>query len=529
MDNADTQGDIGFDTRGDARTIDVGGAELAVETFGEPEDPVILLLAGIGSSMDPWDDEFCRRLAAGRRFVIRYDHRDTGRSTSWPAGEPGYTSADLTSDPVALLDGLGVAAAHLVGVSMGGGIAQDVAYQHPDRVASLTLIATSPAGPGDPQRPPLPAPAERVQRTFDAPPPDPDWSDREAVIRWVADAERPYAGEIPLDEARLRATAERTVDRARNSEAAAKNHWLLEEGSPEGAEPTRIDRIAAPTLVLHGTADPLFPFAHGEALAREIPGATLVPLPGMGHQFPPPETWDVVVPAILKHTSGGWEAQADRLAARSLAEGDPTRWFDELYRAGSADEAPMPWDRADGYWLLQRWAGAAELGPVAGTGRRAVVVGCGLGADAAYLARQGFETIGFDVSETAIAVARRRFPDAGATYVTADLLDLPESWSGSFDLVLEIFTVQALPRALRSRAAGAVRSLVAPGGTLVLIAAVADDDADVAAGPPFPFTRAEIDAIAGDGLSLETIEAVPYPGRPDDLRWLAVFRRRPAA
>src|SRR5689334_11992834 len=104
---------------------------------------------GSGASMDWWEDELCERLAAGRRFVVRYDHRDTGRSVSYDAGDPGYAGEDLVDDVVGVLDALGIAKAHLVGMSMGGAIAQVVALDHPDGIASLTLVSTSPAGPGD--------------------------------------------------------------------------------------------------------------------------------------------------------------------------------------------------------------------------------------------------------------------------------------------------------------------------------------------------------------------------------------------
>jgi pimeloyl-ACP methyl ester carboxylesterase len=130
------------------RMVKANGVELCVETFGDPGDPAVLLISGATGSMDWWEDEFCHRLACGERYVIRYDHRDTGRSASYPAGAPGYTGTDLVTDAVGLLDTLGVARAHLVGVSMGGGIAQQAALDHPDRVASLTLIANSPISTG---------------------------------------------------------------------------------------------------------------------------------------------------------------------------------------------------------------------------------------------------------------------------------------------------------------------------------------------------------------------------------------------
>ena len=126
--------------------VRVNGADLEVETFGDVRWPAILLIAGSNSSMDGWEPDFCRRLAAGPRFVIRYDHRDTGGSTTWPAGRPGYHSRELAQDALGVLDALGVARAHLVGVSMGGAIAQLLALDHPDRVVALTLIATS-SGP----------------------------------------------------------------------------------------------------------------------------------------------------------------------------------------------------------------------------------------------------------------------------------------------------------------------------------------------------------------------------------------------
>jgi pimeloyl-ACP methyl ester carboxylesterase len=130
------------------RIIEVNGVDLCVDTAGDPADPAILLIAGMGSSMDWWwEEEFCQQLAAGGRFVIRYDHRDTGRSASYPAGAPGYTGADLAADAAGVLDAVGRRSAHLAGISMGGALAQQVALAHPGRVDSLMLISTSPAVP----------------------------------------------------------------------------------------------------------------------------------------------------------------------------------------------------------------------------------------------------------------------------------------------------------------------------------------------------------------------------------------------
>jgi len=282
------------------RFVEFGGVRLCVEGIGSPEDPALLLIGGNSGSMDWWDDELCARLAAGGRYVVRYDSRDTGRSTQWPAGEPGYTGADLAGDVGRVLDGLGIEAAHVLGVSSGGAIAQQVAVEHPERVRTLTLVATSFGGPASVAWEDLPQSTDAVTASFADPAPDPDWTDREAVVNHIVAGQRVFAGTLPVDEERLAAFVRRAFDRTPDMAAAWKNHWMAEPGPPIRAG---IASITAPTLVLHGTADPLFPYGHGEALAREIPGARLVPLSGMGHEMPPPQVWDVLVPAVLEHTS----------------------------------------------------------------------------------------------------------------------------------------------------------------------------------------------------------------------------------
>jgi hypothetical protein len=165
------------------------------------------------------------------------------------------------------------------------------------------------------------------------------------------------------------------------------------------------------------------------------------------------------------------------------------------------------------------WAQRARL---TGTARSAVVVGCALGADAEYVAGLGFDTVGFDVSPTAVDLARQRHPDATVAYVCADLLDPPAAWRHAFDLVVEIITLQALPPDLHAQAGSAVRDFVAPDGTLLVIGAVPDDA--VATGP-WPLTRAEIEALATDGLQAISIEIREMPNAPIDRRWRAEFRR----
>jgi pimeloyl-ACP methyl ester carboxylesterase len=276
------------------KIVRANGVDLCVQTFGDPAAPAILLIAGASSSMDWWDDELCRRLAAGPRLVARYDLRDTGQSVSYPAGAPAYGGADLVADAVGILDALDIERAHVVGISMGGGIAQILALDAASRVASLTLMSTSALGPD------LPPPSPKLASHFSDPAPPPDWSDREAVIEYIVEDVRPYAGSHGVDEDRVRALAARIVGRTRNIEATYTNHSLL-----EGAGPLRerLGEISAPTLVVHGTEDPLFPYAHAEALATEIPGARLLPLAGVGHEMPPPESWDEFVAAVLEHTA----------------------------------------------------------------------------------------------------------------------------------------------------------------------------------------------------------------------------------
>ena len=212
-----------------------------------------------------------------------------------------------------------------------------------------------------------------------------------------------------------------------------------------------------------------------------------------------------------------------RLVMRSLAEGDPTSWFDEYYRAGAAGQIVMPWSRTAPHALLAQWT--AETG-LNGTGLRALVVGCALGADAEHLAALGYETTGFDISETAILQARARYPGSRVRYEQADLLDPPESWDGAFDLVVEIITIQAMPRSVRAAAIRNVASFVAPAGTLLGVAWVdegASPDDDPLA--PWPLTRADIESFADHGLEPVSVAVADVPDQPDERRWLAQFRR----
>ncbi|MFG2712481.1 alpha/beta fold hydrolase [Streptomyces goshikiensis] len=274
--------------------VRAGAVELCSEAFGDPSDPPVLLVMGTGASMLWWEDGFCRMLAEGGRFVIRYDHRDTGRSVTYEPGRPGYTGADLVDDAARVLDGHGIRAAHIVGVSAGGALAQLLALDHPSRVLSLVLISTSRAVPGGRRLPP--PTREFTGFVSEA---RVDWSDADSVIAYqVAYARVLAGGRRPFDEAAARDLVRRDVERARDV-AAVRNHDALADG---GRPRAPLASIAVPTLVIHGSADPLFPLAHGEALAEELPEGRLLVLEDAGHGVERAD-WATVVPAVLGHTN----------------------------------------------------------------------------------------------------------------------------------------------------------------------------------------------------------------------------------
>jgi pimeloyl-ACP methyl ester carboxylesterase len=273
--------------------IQANSVELCAEAFGDPGDPPILLVMGTGASMEWWEEGFCRMLADGGRFVVRYDHRDTGRSVTYEPGRPGYGGADLLADAVGVLDAYEIPAAHVVGVSAGRAMAQLLALDFPERVLSLVLISTSLALSSDRELPPPTAEFTSFAAVVEV-----DWSDAESVIEYLVDYGRVLAGGQRLfDEAALRALARRDVERARDF-AAAQNHDLLHDEEPSR---TPFSSISVPTLVVHGSADPMFPIGHGEALAEEIPGARLLRLEGAGHGVERAD-WEAIVQAILEHT-----------------------------------------------------------------------------------------------------------------------------------------------------------------------------------------------------------------------------------
>ncbi len=209
-----------------------------------------------------------------------------------------------------------------------------------------------------------------------------------------------------------------------------------------------------------------------------------------------------------------------RLAAESLAAGDPTGWFERLYADASGGIGGVPWDRTHAHSVLVEWFETRGPDPA---GRRALVVGFGLGADAEYVAGLGYETTAFDISPSAVRAVRARYPQSPVRYVAVDLLDPPAQWRAAFDLVVECNTVQSLPRSVQRMAIGQLAGLVAAGGTLIVIAAGREEASDD--GPPWPLTRAEIDAFAGAGLTAVQVEQLPHPDGPPIRRWRAEFRR----
>ena len=207
--------------------------------------------------------------------MIRYDHRDTGRSVTYEPGEPAYAAADLIADAAGILDAYGIRAAHVVGVSAGGGMAQELAVESPIESARSSSSAPLRRCLSTASCRPRATSSGDFSATAEA-----DWSDAGSVIDYLVDYSRMLAGNRrPFDEAVTRDLVRRDVERARNF-ASAQNHDLL-TGDEVSRQP--LSSVAARTLVIHGTADPMFPLDHGEALADEIPDARLLSLKDAGH------------------------------------------------------------------------------------------------------------------------------------------------------------------------------------------------------------------------------------------------------
>jgi len=279
------------------------GIELEYEVFGAVGARPLVLIMGLGAQMILWDDEFCAALAARGHRVVRFDNRDVGLSTkidgwrtvdvvaamgAWALGRPvaaPYTLSDMAADIVGLLDALGFAGAHVVGASLGGMIAQTLAIEHPQRVLSLTSIMSTTGNPRLPRARPEAA-AALLQ-----PPP----RDREGAMARAVKVFRTIGSPgFPLDEARVRERAGRSFDRCSHPAGVARQMLaVLASGSRVDA----LRRVIVPTLVIHGTDDPLVPLAAGVETAHLVPGAELVLIEGMGHDLPR-AVWGRVIDGI---------------------------------------------------------------------------------------------------------------------------------------------------------------------------------------------------------------------------------------
>lgn len=272
--------------------IESNDIELATQSFGAEGDPTVLLVMGATASMLGWPDGFCEALAANGLRVVRFDHRDTGRSTTVPPGEAAYTVEGMAGDVVAVMDAQGLETANLVGMSLGGLLSQIVALDHADRVRTLTLIASEPLGwDGDPLPHIAPAFMEHFGTIADL-----DWSDADAVTDFLVEIDRLSSGtNAPFD-------AQWSADRARRVlERSESPVSMFNHASVAAAEDWtgRFREISQPVLVIHGSEDPVLPLPNGQALAAGIPDAELLDLNGVGHELPA-AAWQPVAEAIAR-------------------------------------------------------------------------------------------------------------------------------------------------------------------------------------------------------------------------------------
>ncbi len=283
--------------------VQANGIRLVYDAFGECAASPILLIMGLGGQLISWDDAFCIQLAAQGFRVIRYDHRDAGLATRFDEagvpdllalyqaslrGEPDqvpYTLDDMAADAAGLLDALKIPSAHVVGVSMGGMIAQILAIRHPERVRSLTCAMSS---TGDPD---LPLPTPEALAIFLAPP----VSDRAAYLERSVESWQVLSGpNFLLDVDHCRERAGLAYDRGYYPAGTAR-HLAAVIAAP--SRRTALTRLDLPALVIHGDADPLIPLPGGEDITRSIPGAIRMVIPGMGHDLHP-ELWPALIDAI---------------------------------------------------------------------------------------------------------------------------------------------------------------------------------------------------------------------------------------
>jgi len=250
-----------------------GNCRIHYETFGDRAHPALLLVNGLGSQCINYHEDWCAMFAADGLFVVRYDNRDIGLSSSM-ADSPEYTVADMAADGIAVLDAAGIARAHVMGLSMGGMIAQNMAFRHPDRVATLTSVMSS---TGEPEyRRSSPRAAELLV--------EPGATDREGYVRQWSEGLREWGSPEFADEARWRREAERAFDRGFRPDGVARQYQAIVRS---GSWAHHLGGITAPTLVIHGDRDTLIDQIGGRRTAELIPGARFELIEGMGHDYPP--------------------------------------------------------------------------------------------------------------------------------------------------------------------------------------------------------------------------------------------------
>ena len=270
---------------------EANGIRIWYETFGDPSHPTVLLISGAHTQAQLWSSEFCQGIVDGGRHVVWFDNRDIGLS-DWP-DEP-YTLLDMAGDAIGLMDALGIGAAHVVGASMGGMIAQLATVNFPDRILSLTSIMSAP-GLNDPALEPVDEGviADTVASAMGA------TDDRDVRIAQQVEMYRQMAGPaVPFEEEYWGPLLAESIDRSWHP---ASRHVEVASGTPSWL--SELPKVTAPTLVIHGSADSIVPYSHGVAMADAIPGARLLTLEGVGHELPRPFN-DRVIGAILEFSGG---------------------------------------------------------------------------------------------------------------------------------------------------------------------------------------------------------------------------------
>jgi pimeloyl-ACP methyl ester carboxylesterase len=265
------------------------GIDICYETFGDPLQPALLLVMGLGFQLVNWPSGFCESLASHGFYVIRFDNRDAGRSTHLPGGR--YTLADMAADSVGLLDALGIERAHIVGASLGGMIAQVMAALHPSRVLSLASLMSTTGRRG------IGRTSMRLVRYRIARRPR---SEQEAIERRVRMFEAVGSTEFEQDVDEIRRATALSFRRDPDHRDGRRRQYRAVRAA--GDRTDQLALITAPTVVVHGTADRMCHHSGGEATAASIGGAKLVLVPGMGHDFPP-GAWPTVIGAIVENAT----------------------------------------------------------------------------------------------------------------------------------------------------------------------------------------------------------------------------------